>query len=35
MAATYGLVPGEADAGYALTCQSTPSTTTVALDFDV
>lgn len=35
MAATYGLVPGEADAGYVLTCQSTPSTTTVALDFDV
>ena len=35
MAATYGLVPGEADAGYVLTCQSTPTTSTVAVDFDV
>ncbi len=35
MAATYGLVPGEADAGYVLTCQSTPTTGTVAVDFDV
>ena len=35
MAATYGLVPGEADAGYVLTCQSTPTTSTVSIDFDV
>lgn len=35
MAATYGLVPGEADAGYVLTCQATPTTGTVAVDFDV
>ena len=34
MAATYGLVPGEEDAGYILTCQSTPTTSTVAVDFD-
>ncbi len=35
MAATYGLVPGEEDAGYVLTCQATPTTSTVAVDFDV
>jgi ring-1,2-phenylacetyl-CoA epoxidase subunit PaaE len=35
MAATFGLVPGEADAGYVLTCQSTPTTGTVSVDFDV
>ncbi|MEM9465122.1 MAG: 2Fe-2S iron-sulfur cluster-binding protein [Actinomycetota bacterium] len=35
MAATYGLVPGEQDAGYVLTCQATPTTSTVSIDFDV
>lgn len=35
MAATYGLVPGEEDAGYVLTCQATPTTSTVSVDFDV
>ncbi|MEO0493185.1 MAG: 2Fe-2S iron-sulfur cluster-binding protein [Actinomycetota bacterium] len=35
MAATYGLVPGEADAGFILTCQATPTTSTVSVDFDV
>ncbi|MEM8705945.1 MAG: 2Fe-2S iron-sulfur cluster-binding protein [Actinomycetota bacterium] len=35
MAATYGLVPGEEDAGYVLTCQATPTAGTVSVDFDV
>lgn len=34
MEATYGLVPGEEDAGYILTCQAVPSTSTVTVDFD-
>lgn len=35
MATTYGLVPGEADAGFILTCQATPASGTVSVDFDV
>ena len=35
MATTYGLVPGEADAGFILTCQATLTSDTVAVDFDV
>ena len=34
MEATYGLVPGEEDAGFILTCQAVPTTSTVAVDFD-
>lgn len=34
MEATYGLVPGEEDAGYILTCQAVPTTSTVIVDFD-
>jgi len=28
-------VPGEADAGFILTCQATPASGTVSVDFDV
>jgi ring-1,2-phenylacetyl-CoA epoxidase subunit PaaE len=34
MGTTYGLVPGEEDAGYVLTCQAVPTTSTVNVDFD-
>ena len=34
MATTYGLVPGEAD-DTILTCQATPASGTVSVDFDV
>ncbi|MGA0236943.1 MAG: 2Fe-2S iron-sulfur cluster-binding protein [Acidimicrobiales bacterium] len=34
MGVTYGLVPGEEDAGYVLTCQAVPTTSTVNVDFD-
>ncbi len=34
MEVTHGLVPGEAEAGYVLTCQSRPTTPTVRVDFD-
>ena len=35
MDATHGLLPGEADQGFVLTCQSHPTTDSVAVDFDV
>ena len=34
MEVTHGLVPGEAEAGYVLTCQSRPTTDTVRVDYD-
>ena len=34
MEVTHGLVPGEAEAGYVLTCQARPTTPTVRVDFD-
>lgn len=34
METTYGLVPGDEDAGFILTCQAVPTTSTVAVDFD-
>ncbi len=34
MDVTHGLVPGEAEAGYVLTCQARPITDTVRVDFD-
>ncbi len=34
MALTHGLVPGEEEAGYILTCQAVPTTDTVRVDFD-
>ena len=35
MVNTYGLVPGDEAAGFVLTCQAIPTTTTVSVDFDV
>jgi ring-1,2-phenylacetyl-CoA epoxidase subunit PaaE len=35
MKATHGLLPGEIDAGFVLTCQSQPTTRSVVVDFDV
>ena len=34
MAVNYGLTPDEVDRGYVLTCQATPTSPTVTLDFD-
>jgi ring-1,2-phenylacetyl-CoA epoxidase subunit PaaE len=34
MATNYSLQPWETEAGYVLTCQSRPTTATVAVDFD-
>jgi len=34
MAVTHGLVPGEEEAGYVLTCQAEPTTATVRVDYD-
>jgi ring-1,2-phenylacetyl-CoA epoxidase subunit PaaE len=34
MEVTHGLVPGEAEAGYVLTCQARPTTPTVRVDYD-